>query len=207
MESKDSLNIVQPQNGTIQKQQNDDIVSQFRECLKHIYESCSQLQSDKEFTVYGYSLMLHVDSGIVPKLTADPEYLRVLRNWVRDDIAVYEKQFTNHLHKLCSSRSKVFSPFLSLGAAATCGFSSLKKKELLANVLLPKQTLEDYKSRITRVVAFLHHVASTAGLRLTTVCVTCNALVSLRYHSLWIEKELEKDYMFPPQPSLNLATH
>ena len=182
METKDSLR-------TSQQQQNDEIVKQFREYLQHIQDNY-KLDERPDFTFYGYSLILHVDSGIIPKISADGDYLSHFRDLLRQDMAVYGSKYVL-VARATSDKLLYYQDGIK------CMLSTLDKTHLNVNVLAPAMELDKYKTLVTRLVAFLQHVASKAEVVLDTVVITCAALKQKFYHLGWLENELKKPLPHP----------
>lgn len=174
---------------TLRQQQNDDIVKQFREYLQHVQDNY-KLDERPDFTFYGYSLILHVDSGIVPKLTADGDYLSHFRDLLRQDMALCNVKYVQFIKQLVARETP--EKLLYFQDGIKCMLSTLDKTHLSVNVLAPDMELDKYKTLVTRLVAFLQHVAAKAEVVLDTVVVTCAALKQKFYHLGWLENELKK---------------
>ena len=180
METKDSLQ---------QQQQNDDIVKQFREYLQHVQDNY-KIDERPDFTFYGYALILHVDSGIIPKISADGDYLSHFRDLLRQDMAGYGTKYVQFIKQLVARETS--DKLLYFQDGIKCLLSTLDKTHLNVNVITPAMELDKYKTLVTRLVAFLQHVAVQSGVKLDTVVITCAALKQKFFHLGWLENELKK---------------
>ena len=172
-----------------QQQQNDDIVKQFREYLQHVKDNY-KLGEHPDFTFYGYALILHVDSGIIPKLSADGDYLSLFCVLLRQDMAVHGADFVNHTRK--SVAREISDKLLYFQDGIKCLLSTVDKTHLNVNVITPAMELDKYKTLVTRLVAFLQHVAVQSDVVLDTVVITCAALKQKFFHLGWLERDMKK---------------
>lgn len=171
------------------QQQNNDIVDQFREYLDYI------LKGKHPQTFYGYSLALHVDSGVIPILSGDGSYLSYYRNLLREDMTIYAPVFENHIEKL--QERKTAERLLNYQCGIKCVLSTPDKTRLFANVLFPSMELDKYITLVTRLLSFLQHLSVKANVTLSTVVITCAALKQKFFHLSWMERELAKPLPVP----------
>lgn len=169
-----------------QQEQNNNIVMDVRECLKHVK---SIEKRSKKTCLYGYCLKMQVDTGIIPKLTGDGDYLSSLRKEVDSLYFCHGETFVSNVQKLMQRKA---GKILKIGFKTTCVFSTPNPQHLLVNVLLAKQEFLQFKFYVTRLVAFFQRVALEAGTTLHTVVVTCTVLKFGFSASFWIDNELEK---------------
>lgn len=181
MESKDTKPDVQ--------QQNNDIVKQFREYMAHI------LEERRPQIFFGYSMVLHVDSGIIPVLSGDVGYLCYFRDLLREDMAVYGPVFEKHVKKMVMR--KEVERLLNYYRGIKCVCSTADNKRLCVNVLFPSMELGQYKTLVTRLLLFLQHLCVKLGMQLSTVVITCAALIQKFFHLRWMESELVKPLPVP----------
>lgn len=66
-----------------QQDENDEIVFQYNEFLTFL--KTSPLTGMESYYFYGYSLIAHVGSGIIPQLTLRSSYLSNLRKTVNEE--------------------------------------------------------------------------------------------------------------------------
>lgn len=170
-----------------QQQQNDDIVEQFKEFWQHMQDNYKLAET---LALYGYALILHVDSGIVPKLTGDEDYLCNFCDLLTHDMILYGNEFVDRLVTIVVKQNEENVCTLRYTDGITCVFSC--HDSLYVNVLFPKMELYKYKTLVTRLVAFLQLVAVQSGVVLSTVVITCAALKQKCYRRDWLENQLKK---------------
>lgn len=176
-----------------QQQQNDDIVEQFKEYWQHVQDNCKLAET---LALYGYALILHVDSGIVPKLTGDGDYLCNFCDLLKRDMVSYGNEFVDRLVTLVVEQNEENVSTLCYTDGIKCVFFC-HHDNLYVNVLFPKMELFKYKTLVTRLVAFLQLVAVQSNVVLSTVVITCAALKQKCYRRDWLENELKKPLPSP----------
>ena len=132
-----------------------------------------------------------MDSGIIPKISADGDYLSYFRDLLRQDMAVHGDDYVNHTKKLVVAREPS-DKLLYFQDGIKCLLSTLNKTHINVNVITPAMELDKYKTLVTRLVAFLQHVAVQSDVVLDTVVITCAALQQKFYHLGWLESEMNK---------------
>lgn len=171
------------------QQQNNDIVDQFREYLNYI------LKGKQPQTFYGYSLVLHVDSGVIPIISGCGSYLSYFRDLLSEDMTLFGPVFETQIRKLLER--KTAERLLNYQYGIKCVLSTPDKTRLFANVLFPAMELDKYTTLVTRLLSFLQHLSVNTNLTLSTVVITCAELKQKFFHLGWLSRELSNPMPVP----------
>lgn len=175
-----------------QQAQNNCIVDQYRELQRHLCEKHAHGQgmASRTFCWHGHAFILHVSSGIIPHFTNTNQgpYLTHLRKLLKDDWFLYSVPFKRALTCL---KDKGEGKNLLPHDNSHCGLDVVGK-QLFVNVLMYKVPLHKLNVAMQRVVSFFHKVAEEVDLVLTTVVITCTAIVYEKFHILSITTELRQ---------------